>query len=115
MKTIGSLSTACLPDARLDPPDDYWLDEDSSENEAEYIANNIDRMASCIANDDYNLSSLTAGDDKIIKLYGKRYTVYESLLIAACALNPDERAVILDDVRTNIERFLACQIEKGIK
>ena len=110
MKSYGPISTAQLPDYRLDPPEDD--DSPSAYEYAEEVVCDFPLMAEALLNDEFNLSSIVEDCDKPIKIFGRFYRVNDAMILAACCLDAEQRRVILDDVRDYYIDHVANQMDK---
>lgn len=79
-------------------------------DEAHLLMTDPARLADASDTDACNLlGSYTVGH-KIVKVLGERYTIANALLIAACALNEEQRRTVLDDVHDAILNHIAQHI-----
>ena len=109
MKSLGNISTAQLPDYRLDPPED---EQSSVYDEANEIVCNFEFMLAAIRMDLHSVNDVIGSDEKPIRMFGSRFTVCDALVLAACCLDAEQRRVILDDVRDYYIDFVVNQLEK---
>lgn len=111
---VIDMNTVYLEHPVRTPSDDWWGDQyESPETQVADMTASVASVAALLEADEHDLAGFIPGD-KIIRVHGEKFSVYDALIVAALCLNDEERAVILNDCASEIRGYLYRKLDREV-